>query len=325
MPFLLFRRQAIVVDDEVVVGGSISIVVDGPVLTSPGPAVVGDPVPLVPLQFPNTCIIPCGQSNYPSSASGAGPKSQFLTDVVDAYVEAGRATVATLCDEDTEYQKDLKFCIPCAEVYGGSDAAALKKEVINPRFATYIDICARGVLGTSSFSAVPTPTNTAALESIWSSLGSVAAAKGYTAPATDIVIGTTVTTLVPTTLPGGAVSSVTTTYTTMIPNPKYFASSIPSTTSFSPSATSTSSSTEASKPEKSLAWIAGPVVGGVVGLLLIAALIGFFFVRRRRRAQLDEQGVEEATPDLDGTFTKAQLHSDLIVYVPSELQGDRNF
>lgn len=248
--------------------------------------------------------------------------SQFLTDEVDAYTEAGRATVATLCDEGTEYQKDFKFCIACAEVYGGSSAAALKREVINPRFATYIEICARRVLGTSSFSSVPTPTNTAALESIWSSLGSVASLNGYTAPATDFIIGTTVTTLVPTTLPGGVVSSFTTTYTTMVPNPKYFATSTPHTSSANP----TSSSTEVGSPEKSSAWIAGPVAGGVVGLLVVAVIIGFFVVRRRRRrAQKDGPVMEEATPDMDGTFDKAQLHSDPIVYAPSELQGDRTF
>jgi hypothetical protein len=108
----------------------------------------------------------------------------------------------------------LKFCIACADVYGGSSAAVLKRDVINPRFASYIDICARRALGTSSVGPVPTPTNAAALESIWSSLGSVASANGYTAPATDFIIGTTVTTIVPTTLPGGEVSSFTTTYTT---------------------------------------------------------------------------------------------------------------
>lgn len=85
--------------------------------------------------------------------------------------------------EGTEYQKDFKFCISCAEVYGGSSWAALKREVINPRFVTYIDICARGVLGNLSLSSVPTPTNTAALESIWSSLDRVASLSGYTTPA----------------------------------------------------------------------------------------------------------------------------------------------
>lgn len=116
-------------------------------------------------------------------------------------------------------------------------------------------------------------------------------------------------------------SFFTTTYTAMVPNPQYLATSTPPTSSTNP----TSSSTEVGSPKKSSAWIAGPITGGVVGLLLIAVIIGFFVMRRRRRAQKDGPLMEEATPDMDGTFNKAQLHSDPIVYAPSELQDDRTF
>lgn len=71
--------------------------------------------------------------------------------------------------------------------------------------------------------------------SIYTSLGSVASLNGYTAPATDFIIDKTVTTLVPTTLPGGVVSSFTTTYKIMVlPNPKYFGTSTPPTSSANP-------------------------------------------------------------------------------------------
>lgn len=224
--------------------------------------------------------------------------------------------------EGTEYQKDFKFCISCAEVYGGSSWAALKREVINPRFVAYIDICARGVLGNSSLSSVPTPTNTAALESIWSSLDRVATLSGYTTPAryrlhhrhnsgnagADHSPRRCRVFLHHHVHDNGTKPAISCNVHTphVFHQPDIFLN-------------------RSRQPEKSSAWIAGPITGGVVGLLLIAVIIGFFVMRRRRRAQKDGPLMEEATPDMDGTFNKAQLHSDPIVYASSELQDDRTF
>ena len=206
-------------------------------------------------------------------------------------------------------------------MYGENDAARLKKEIITPRFAVYLDICARehGQHGTSSYSPIPTPTNTAALESVWSSLSRVASSNGYTPPATDIVITTTITTVVPTTRPGGLITSASSTYTTTIPNPVYFP---PSVTTVSPTSSSTSSPTQEPGSERSSAWIAGPVVGGIAGMILIAALFGFFVIRRRRHAQRDprERTTVESIDEEENAVEKAQLHSDHIS-PPSELPG----
>ncbi|KAK1830639.1 hypothetical protein QBC39DRAFT_434688 [Podospora conica] len=315
MTVMLFRRGVAIeevgvtyqiADDSIITGDSNSGGAAGiPAASAPqasasrSDAPQATPAPLK-LTFPSVCIIPC----------------------VVAHTEASQATINTLCDPTFEYLTNINHCIACAEVSNNTavNKELLKTEIIHPHFAFYIDTCARKELGTSSYNPIPTPINTAALESVWLSLSSVASEKGYTPASTDIVIRTTVTTVLPTTLPGGAVSSVTTTYTTMIPNPQYFSSST------SPTASSpTTASPESSSVGTSSAWIAGPVVGGVVGMLLIAAACAFFILRSRRQRQPNGPAMEEPTfnkPE-DGTFGKAQLHADSAAPCPpSELQDD---
>uniref|UniRef100_A0A8H7NBM6 Uncharacterized protein n=1 Tax=Bionectria ochroleuca TaxID=29856 RepID=A0A8H7NBM6_BIOOC len=77
---------------------------------------------------------------------------------------------------------------------------------------------------------------------------------------------------------------------TIYRNPPPITSGATTTTSSSSTMTSTTSTTSTSPPpppssSSSQAWIAGPVIGGVVGLALIGFLVWWLMRRRRRRAQ----------------------------------------
>ncbi|KAL4874326.1 hypothetical protein BJY04DRAFT_204087 [Aspergillus karnatakaensis] len=81
--------------------------------------------------------------------------------------------------------------------------------------------------------------------------------------------------------------------------------------------------------EESKAWIAGPVVGGVVGLLLIGGLVWFFLRRRRRRAgagvdmaaELEGSEGSKEKSELSGDSVKAELPVREVA--TAELPGDR--
>ena len=85
------------------------------------------------------------------------------------------------------------------------------------------------------------------------------------------------------------VVDVSTTSTGSSPTTTSFAStSEPSLTSLVPTST-TSTAAEDSQPSKSKAWIAGPVAGGVAGLLFLGALFFWWRGRKNKKASVVEE------------------------------------
>ncbi|KAJ5736952.1 uncharacterized protein N7483_002077 [Penicillium malachiteum] len=119
---------------------------------------------------------------------------------------------------------------------------------------------------------------------------------------------------VATTSSGASPASMVT--TTSAPNTGTLA---PSNTADSSSSLSSSLSSSSSSSSSSKAWIAGPVVGAVAGIALVAGLI-FWCIRRKCQGDDTVPGAESGTPpELQGNYEAPELQGN---YRPSELSGN---
>ncbi|KAJ5986310.1 hypothetical protein N7451_010675 [Penicillium sp. IBT 35674x] len=83
-------------------------------------------------------------------------------------------------------------------------------------------------------------------------------------------------------------------------------------------ATSTTSTSDKSVSSSSEAWIAGPVIGGVAGVALAAAL-AFWLIRRRRKSNIGAEDI--AHQELPGDHQPPELPGNSI---PAELPGHKS-
>ncbi|KAK1825816.1 hypothetical protein QBC39DRAFT_400131 [Podospora conica] len=276
----------------------------------------------------------------------------------NAYLEAQTVgKTPALCESTSPFMNYYTIgCVPCINA-NAADPAQVLKEYIEPKFAQFINYCAGLVpTGRTTFRpALSTVTvapdlDTASLESKWSSIGRVASSEGYLVLPTNLVIVTTETSSVFITLSDGSVTNVPVTQVSTIPNLSAWNFTVPATGSGTFSSTSTSLSsglppetpppgstplTDPTPPsgppppsgpnlpinqtEINQAWIAGPVIGGVVAfaLLTFAGFFLFFILPRRRDAAKSE-----------GNYMaeKAQLHADSMQRSPppGEMEGEVN-
>lgn len=124
----------------------------------------------------------------------------------------------------------------------------------------------------------------------------------------------------------GVVKTEEETRTTTIPNLSAWNYTVPAVPVTSPPGAGTGGKgvTDGGETQggNTMAWVAGPVVGCVAGIVMIA-LGALIWARRRRRRRSDEGRREQ--PVAEDPLGKAQLHSECVPrpMTPSEMDGGR--
>ncbi|KAJ6021053.1 hypothetical protein N7540_006557 [Penicillium herquei] len=115
--------------------------------------------------------------------------------------------------------------------------------------------------------------------------------------------------------------AVATTSSSASPASMVMTTSAPNTGTLAPTSSSLSSSlsSSSSSSSSSKAWIAGPVVGAVAGIALIAGLIFWCMSRNRQGASTAPGAESETPPELQGNYEAPELQG---TYRPSELSGN---
>ncbi|KAK8043287.1 hypothetical protein PG993_005717 [Apiospora rasikravindrae] len=237
----------------------------------------------------------------------------------DAYLEAQRLGKGPqLCLADSPFQQTLSACRDCLQAHG-SNTTVLASE---PNFQQFIDSCS----ATSAAVNVPAPVTTwagTAPSTIVTTENSVTVVRS-TLVTTNVVYSIEVdgqTTLVteqhvyPSYAPIPAITVITTTavladgrrttwtdtitYSQLERGPSDNTNTASTTASDTPSISKTSPPPESPQTTAhNMAWVAGPAVGGVAAVVILAVL-GFWW-RRRGRQHRDRAIANGTTQELDG-------------------------
>ena len=177
----------------------------------------------------------------------------------------------------------------------------------------------------------------ASIEAKWSSVAGIASSGGYFVVPTELLIVTTETLDIERTMEDGRVTTSREVRATTIPNLKAWNYTVPGTGQGNGGGQGMGGGGSTSAGFRmdggaggggvgggSNAWIAGPVIGCVLGIAMIV-LGGLFFMRRRRRRQEDE--ARNAAPEGgDALGGKAQLHGECVPrpMTPREMDAGKN-
>ncbi|KAK4444040.1 hypothetical protein QBC34DRAFT_416036 [Podospora aff. communis PSN243] len=238
----------------------------------------------------------------------------------NAYLEAQSiGKTPALCDPRFGFRNYYDGCQACIGA-NVADVKLVTQTYLDPMFGQFLEYCASAPTITS------TSIDSALLASISSSISkAIETIKGNATIPTDYFTPTTETTAVAATFPDGSVTTVPITRAWMAPNSKFFGTATTTVTLISTPPPTLPAETAADQQSTSNAWIAGPVVGAVVGVLLLA-FAGFFFlhVRPWRKATAISATEEQQAGEEKDTPEKAQLHSDSVPRAPpQELPGGK--
>ncbi|KAK0642039.1 hypothetical protein B0T16DRAFT_496624 [Cercophora newfieldiana] len=252
-----------------------------------------------------------------------------FTTCDNAYISANSTgLVPPLCSSSSLFSEAFNSCKACINANSPNPDAVLNS-YIAPRFAPYINYCASSfgqpLIGTllTTIAAIPA-TESAVLESKWSSVAAIASSGGYFVVPTELLIVTTETRKYTTTGSDGKVRTDETTRTTTIPNLSAWNYTVPAPPVTSPPGRGGGALGIVDGGDTgggNMAWVAGPVVGCVAGITMIA--LGSLFWMRRRRRRREEEKARGGPPE--DPLGKAQLHSDCVPrpMTPREMDGGR--
>ncbi|KAH6880468.1 hypothetical protein B0T10DRAFT_581799 [Thelonectria olida] len=195
-------------------------------------------------------------------------------------IAKSKGKVPSLCEPSSTFQKAYNRCANCLKANADEDSDL--RNLVDPQLGQFINYCG---LDRATRTGIFTGTDGAVQTLI------------YLVPAANTASTTTV---------GDSTSSRPGTFSRPPTSTTRTSTSSPTTTTAFPIASSASG--EANK-----AWIAGPVIGVIVGLLLTIAMAFLLGRRRRKLGHASEEG---------WMFAKAELHADSVPpKKPEEIDG----
>ncbi|ETS79704.1 hypothetical protein PFICI_09557 [Pestalotiopsis fici W106-1] len=223
-----------------------------------------------------------------------GGKLQSRLDVMPYATEAQSVGKTTkLCEEGSAFRTAYDQCVACLVTSTDDDNAT---SYISTSFQQYFDFC--NFTDTSGVTTVVQRITAVANITV------AGQAVPFTTITADVTISLTGTASVTTSDAGEGAVPLTATNSTVSASP-----TITTDSNLIPSAEPT---TSAEHDSSSKAWMAGPIVGSVSGIAIIALII--FLLYRRRTAK--------RTPHSDDFADKPQLHSDCVPRpLPEELDA----
>ncbi|KAK4443625.1 hypothetical protein QBC34DRAFT_443182 [Podospora aff. communis PSN243] len=276
-----------------------------------------------------------------SSKAVLPPDSDVLPPVCFAICDTAHSLALTtgltppLCSPSSPFSQAFTSCTNCINTHAPSPSSVLTSN-ITPRFADYINYCALSFSQPLIGSLLTTITSLAAVESAsiaskWSSMASIASSGGYFVVPTELLTVTTQTRTWRSTESDGRVLSGEETRTLTVPNLSAWDYTPPGPGG----AATTGGSTDGGQGTgglglgveetgtKDMAWVAGPVVGCLVGIGMVGAGLWVWMRRRRRKAREVKEGGEKGGGE--DPLGKAQLHSECVErpMTPREMDGGR--
>ncbi|CAM1506503.1 Fc.00g061440.m01.CDS01 [Cosmosporella sp. VM-42] len=237
-------------------------------------------------------------------------------DCNTAYILAQSAGKSgELCAAGSPFQEAYAVCAACIDDNTNATKTIIK-DYVDPDFQPFIDFCSGYTLeSTTSANIVTsvvtvTPTGSGRQTSVV--LVTRTASTSATAASTTASDDEEFVTI---TLASYTVTVAATAVIKLLPTSGVEAETLSSPPNSTSSAEVESSSTASPSPRKSKAWIVGPIVGGIVVLLLVLG-IGVYWHRRRQRQKGTHPGGGDAEQ-----LGKAQLHGDCLPRIDHELEG----
>ncbi|KAK7985861.1 hypothetical protein PG988_003483 [Apiospora saccharicola] len=244
------------------------------------------------------------QSNLPNSPV-PGVCYSTCNDAYLVLQKVGSNNTSLLCQEDSSFMQYKQACEECVQNRNASTAA----------LGAYLGICEPANPTVTGTSIIQLITTNVAISTEIGGVGTVLTAQVVYPSYPGDLATTAVSTA--TTLVGGR-STVSTIYATYTELPRPLFGTIPPTTSTtqSPSATANQTSgpsipapsapAPAPATTRSLAWMAGPVVGGVAAIAVVAAL-SWWWRRKRRQTTHSDGAANPTTREGNGQFEKPEL------------------